>query len=226
LKLLTFITFIVVPLLCCSQIYKVEYAIKLKSEVIERADKDTPEAVLKLYKDAEPVSGILIFNDTISVYSVEDKLALDEKSKFNIAKIRAGGNSVYVNNLSKDLKFYTSEKTGNHFKVNYDDFKFEVTNERKVIKGYNCLKAIVLMKENDYNYIAWFTPDLPFPYGPKNVHGLPGLILMFEDGKGFVYTLEEIDEFDNHVKLPDMKKYKAISLNDYKELFKKTMPKF
>lgn len=226
MKLFTIITCIAIPLLCFSQTYKVKYIIKLKSEVIERADKETPEAVLRLYKDAETVSGILIFNDTISVYSVEDKLGLDEKSKFNITKIRAGGNSVYVNNLLKNLKFYTSEKTGNHFKVIYDDFEFEITNERKVIKGYNCMKAIVKMKENSQNYFAWFTPELPFPYGPKNVHGLPGLVLTFEDGKGFIYTFKEIDDFDNHVNLPNLKKYKAISLNDYKELFKKTMPKF
>lgn len=212
--------------MCCSQTYRVEYTVELKSEVIERADKETPEAVLKLYKQAKPVSGILMFNDTISVYGVEDKLSLDEKSRFNITKSRAGGNSIYVNNLSTDYKFYTSEKTGDYYKVNYDNFEFEITNQRKVIKGYNCMKAIVKVKENSQDYFAWFTPELPFPYGPKNVHGLPGLVLMFEDGKGFIYTFKEIDDFDNHMELPDLKKYKAISLNDYKELFKKTMPKF
>ena len=69
------------------------------------------------------------------------------------------------------------------------------------IMGYDCRKATVEFAGR--NYTAWFTPEIPLPFGPYKFGGLPGLILKLEDAeqqfvweaKGFVRTNTPIIEY-------------------------------
>ena len=49
------------------------------------------------------------------------------------------------------------------------------------IMGYDCHKATVEFAGR--NYTAWFTPEIPLPFGPYKFGGLPGLILKIEDAE-------------------------------------------
>ena len=54
------------------------------------------------------------------------------------------------------------------------------------IMGYDCRKATVEFAGRIYT--AWFTPEIPLPFGPYKFGGLPGLILRIEDvEKQFVW---------------------------------------
>ncbi|WP_051633095.1 GLPGLI family protein [Thermonema rossianum] len=65
-------------------------------------------------------------------------------------------------------------------------------NETKEILGFKCYKA-----EGDFrgrHYIVWYCPDLPYPYGPWKLHGLPGLILEAHDDLNQVnFIVKRID---------------------------------
>lgn len=65
--------------------------------------------------------------------------------------------------------------------------KWNILNESKNINGYSCIKAVT--KYNGRNYTAWFTKELPFPEGPYNFKGLPGLIVSLEDENKY-YSFE------------------------------------
>lgn len=53
--------------------------------------------------------------------------------------------------------------------------------ETDSIMGYDCRKATVEFAGR--NYTAWFTPEIPLPFGPYKFGGLPGLILKLEDAE-------------------------------------------
>lgn len=54
------------------------------------------------------------------------------------------------------------------------------------VLGYECVMA-----ESDYHgrhWKAWFAPEIPMPFGPWKLHGLPGLILKAEANGGFSFV--------------------------------------
>lgn len=53
--------------------------------------------------------------------------------------------------------------------------------ETDSIMGYDCRKATVEFAGR--NYTAWFTPEIPLPFGPYKFGDLPGLILKLEDAE-------------------------------------------
>ena len=55
--------------------------------------------------------------------------------------------------------------------------------EQKKIKEFTCVKASGTFEGREYD--VWFTPDIPVPFGPYKLCGLPGLILEAKsrDGK-------------------------------------------
>lgn len=59
-------------------------------------------------------------------------------------------------------------------------------NESEVIIGYECSKETTEFAGRKYT--AWFTTEIPMPYGPYKFNGLPGLILKIEDNeKQFIW---------------------------------------
>lgn len=73
--------------------------------------------------------------------------------------------------------------------------------ETDTIIGYECRKATTEFAGRQYT--AWFTPEIPLPFGPYKFGSLPGLILKIEDGErqfvweavGFQRTKSPIMEY-------------------------------
>jgi GLPGLI family protein len=87
--------------------------------------------------------------------------------------------------------------TGSNGKFDYylirelkPDFGWQITEERKSIGGYECIKA-VSQPFRGRMYEAWFAPEIPISNGPWKLGGLPGLILEAEDKKGQVKFIFE-----------------------------------
>lgn len=68
---------------------------------------------------------------------------------------------------------------------------WSLVEETKEIAGYNCQKATLNFAGREWE--AWYTEDIPLPYGPWKLAGLPGLVLAASDTSGEIsFELSEI----------------------------------
>ncbi|WP_281166433.1 GLPGLI family protein [Riemerella columbina] len=69
--------------------------------------------------------------------------------------------------------------------LSYHDSKinnWKLIDETKTINSFVCNKAEVHFRGRDW--VAWYSTEIPFPYGPYKFGGLPGLIIKITDTKG------------------------------------------
>lgn len=126
------------------------------------------------------------------------------------------------NNLKKgEISHYGKWGTEQrYYKEPLDEIKWEIGDSTANILGNECVLA-----ETDYHgrhWKAWFTPEIPIPFGPWKLRGLPGLILKAEAGNGFEFKATGIQSSDRIITpIFDQGKYsktlrkKALSDEEY-----------
>lgn len=99
-------------------------------------------------------------------------------------------NQFYYINLKEKLKLGGIKISGKKLLVEEEWKKgWILKDEFKKILGFKCQKAIRFVKPTKSNetktVTAWFSNDLSYPFGPKDIEGLPGLILEYGDDVKF-----------------------------------------
>jgi GLPGLI family protein len=123
-------------------------------------------------------------SNNVSIYQEKYSTAEDwEEHKIKVpegAKI-FGGTSPRDSYLKIDRNkkeiFFFDMIGGNNFLVkdNYPELEWKISSETKDISGFSCVKATTTYRGRDW--VTWFTPQIPLPFGPWKLQGLPGLIL-------------------------------------------------
>lgn len=89
----------------------------------------------------------------------------------------------------KETKYYSKfgDEQGYYIEP-FDEIEWEICDSSAVILGYDCVMART--GYHGRGWTAWFAPELPVPFGPWKLRGLPGLILKAEadNGNGFAAT--------------------------------------
>lgn len=205
-----------------SQTGEVVYGIKsIKQDNLEKS------MVKGIIKEYDLMKFSLVYNKTNSYFRLKKNIPHNSKW-YNLAKIFIESyNDWYQNPLTKEAS-YNQEIGGELYHIIYNKMDgWEVTEETKNIEGYTCYKAI--RKESNtkhrnpekkyLTYIAWFTPDIPAPYGPLGNGGLPGLILQLEKPNLVVYTAKKI-VLNKKNKVPVPKEAKKINPVDKHKLMR------
>ncbi|WP_299522424.1 GLPGLI family protein [uncultured Lutibacter sp.] len=133
----------------------------------------------------------LIFDEDSSNYFWNNMLQNDSMGTMKFAKILTSSNSFYYTSLKDSVTieardFYEKKII---IKRTIKDLHWELINESKKIGDYICFKATTTKKAKKNIVVeAWYTPQIPNGFGPKEYSGLPGLILELKEGDIHYYS--------------------------------------
>jgi GLPGLI family protein len=141
----------------------------------------------------------LIFNDQAS-YLKPVEMMEGDKLKLNIAATIADGLGEIYSDYTTLSTLTVDESLGERLLISdsFVRFDWQLTNEKRVINGYNCIKAVGtrnVRRDDSYkksSVEAWFCPEIPIPTGPAGYGGLPGLIFAVEENKAASYIMTAI----------------------------------
>jgi GLPGLI family protein len=172
-----------------------------------------------LLKNSADVEYKLVFNNHISRYEKVESMKNDSQKSLNITEVEAGGdNTFYFENLTKE-NLYSKKLGDGIYMISQKAYNWKLTKESKLINNYNCYKAIILDSDNkETDIIAWYTPEIPLGYGPKNYNGLPGLILQLNTQKG-IYLVSKIKLSEKEIKIKLPKDGIRLTYEDYRKRF-------
>ena len=177
----------------------------------------------------------MVFNNEQSYYvTAKDSLEInknineekiysdDESSSIQMgAKVSDDGDQVVYSKTKNTM--WSSLYCGEIFYIKEltPKIKWKIEKETKKIGKFNCKKATSTFRGR--NYIAWFTSEIPLPYGPWKLNGLPGLILEAYDTKKCVNwsftSIEYPSKTKENIKyLTIPKKRKAVNYEDFKKI--------
>lgn len=215
-----------------SQSGVVDYSVTVNNDIIEEKNDSLPNK----YKN--------ILNESANIYQEDFKYKLkfnrhesyfdclkimDNESdnlKYRIAKIIFNYRSIYYTNSIENEKIEQIFTYGEFFRItdSLNTIKWTLSKEKKEIKGYICYKAItkkrVINSEGTFHkdIVAWYTPELPYNYGPKGYGSLPGLILELKDEYNISYHATEIKiDFEKNSKIKKPSKGKLMTVEEFEK---------
>lgn len=170
---------------------------------------------------------ILKFSNNHSIYK-EVNLTKEEEKIKQADKDEGLQISIDVprNNLNPEF-FYNDRENFYFMEVWYDNellvkevglaWQWDLKDEVKKIGKFNCQKASSTFRGREYT--AWFTEEIPVPYGPWKFQGLSGLILEIYDKDRVFHIVAKnvrIDkQRDCEIKVDRSKFNSAITIEQY-----------
>ena len=111
-----------------------------------------------------------VYTDSLNNLSANSKFKFARPKFKNIVKWYKKDHSFdFIHRLSMNYYLYTSKKT----------LTWKLEDNVKKIGSYNTQKATT--HYGGRNWIAWFSTEIPLPYGPYIFYGLPGMVLEVYD---------------------------------------------
>jgi GLPGLI family protein len=127
----------------------------------------------------------------------------------------------YAKNTLTEYACMPSNIPNYYYQEGIPDFAWKIQEDTLTVAGYLCQKAICMFR--GYNYIAWFTPDIPINNGPWKFGGLPGLILkVYDDQDKHVFECTGLEASKNSFAITgyNYSNYKKITREKLLKLWK------
>jgi Protein of unknown function (Porph_ging). len=136
--------------------------------------------------------------------------------------VSGGSNEYYYNTTDHIFLIKDCETLGECFIFDNTYLEWTLTQETKRINNFLCYKAI----RNKGKVIAWYTPKIPFGFGPKGEFGLPGLILELEIGRIIFKATKIVINPKEKITVEVPKDGKRVSKEEYEVILKKSTKNF
>lgn len=167
---------------------------EIKSEFTENRE----EIFDKLRKQGEDVTFILSFSDSKSVFEIATTLENDISPLGKSWAENIVSKGRYYTDLEQNVVYRQTDVYGEKILIRspIDSRNWKLTNECKLLGKYKTFKAVktetVENSVGTFNFeiVAWYCPQLPGQFGPKEFNSLPGLILELRDTHFTFYATE------------------------------------
>ena len=155
----------------------------------------------------------LLFNDTLAQYIHEHKFTTTENDKGWEFYFKHDYYNWYYNKTNSTITERRLLEEGLPVHASYNHkLEWEFSEETKIINGYTCYKATTLAYDLDPKSemaygkaIAWYAPEIPYPYGPERYFGLPGLIVQLEfSNRSFICQLQSLKKISEIATIPNL----------------------
>lgn len=152
---------------------------KSKNDVLVEGTLD--EAIKTLKANSSLITFNLIASKDQCVFFRNDILLPEKISFIGSIVMKNFHNKFFYINLNEDVYYEMINLNSKKYLINYkkNDVEWNITTESKKIQDFYVYKAIGLNKYSNEKYIAWFSPELNFNFGPDFSFGLPGLVLEY-----------------------------------------------
>ena len=189
------------------------------------------------------LNAYLVFDKKHSYYvtakdSLEQDAFVNNKSIYtnnNSKQVAYNGNKTFrygkqvYYNKSKDSIWWSSRFRGNiYIAEKKPNIKWILKNETKKIGDFTTYKAIAKFRGRIYT--AWYTTEIPIPYGPWKLQGLPGLILEAYDEKKEMFFYFKSIEYptENEIGIYQVKRPKDDpdgwqTIHDYEKMLRESL---
>jgi len=133
------------------------------------------DAYKKNHPQFKAMKSTLSFTDNKTLFVPAEEEMSNEPFSWNPATHQ--NNAIYsdLNNLTGVFQKKVFDETF-LVKDSVRKIKWKITDETRVIAGYNCRRANGIMLDSIY-VVAFYTTEIPVSGGPESFNGLPGMIL-------------------------------------------------
>ena len=216
-KILLFFFLLLIHYSSYSQSGKILYNV-----YIDVPNEEVPIQVREQVKDINEAAKNQKFELSFNNKSSHFKFIKDLKTEYKFEKAARSGLTssfdLYYDKINKYEIRKMSDGTLVKAESNYQNW--QVTKDSKKIDKYICFKATLEVEKLNRKGVkikktitAWYSPSLPYSYGPKNFYGLPGLILELTENKT-TFLAKKIDFIKKDIKI-EFPKGKTISKEEY-----------
>ena len=182
---------------------KISYKIEKKYQIIDTTNNN--HFINKIQEAQVNLEFQLLFNHNSSLFQNIPKLIKDGEIEMQkiITSTVSNDFLYFLNNDSIVQKRDLFGKEILEFEVK-KPISWKLINETKKVGAFLCYKATTEVtiirdqKPKTIEIIAWYCPEIPFPYGPQNYRGLPGIILELTS-RSFVFTAKKIEWFEEDI---------------------------
>jgi GLPGLI family protein len=207
---------------------KVSYGVETFIDKSKKSYKfllaNAPNLAQKLESISSEFEFTLLLNDSVSTFYLEKKVFSDN----NAAKMSLGYSKYFGRIRQQSNNFITEalDEDFGEFLVARPYLKWELHDETKVIGDFTCFKATTFYtvtnpdgKVFNHDFTAWYTPQLPYKFGPAGFGNLPGLIIELQD-KNAIYGVDKIKFFEEGMQskeneMPQLKRKKLITEEEF-----------
>lgn len=169
------------------------------NKLLNKKEKhNLPKKYSNIINDSYSLEFTLDITDNKTFYKEIPSLDIESRKNINITKMADLSNFVFTSKKGNNFTVLKESPFIEEFLIELPNIIWQIEAKEKYILNMKCLKA-----KGEYSVLsgdkyitstveAWFSPDIPLPFGPGRFSGLPGLILELKTSNHFIYTAREI----------------------------------